>query len=97
MLRKFYEDKSMAHKIKIRNKSSVILHGVAPGNVVTVDTDHEGTPLDRSWRNRLRDSKTDDCVEVVEDEPTPAADEQVTVDEAVQDKPVRKRGRKNEE
>lgn len=45
-------------KLKINN---------VPGysGVVTVTTDKNGIPLDRFWRNRLKDAETDNCVEVV--------------------------------
>ena len=106
MIRKgFYEDKSMAGKLRLRNKSGVTLHGVKSGEVVEVDADAVGTPLDRHWRNRLRDSKIDGCVEVLKDESTAAegimtgAKEALEVATAAQDdkQPVRKRGRKSEE
>lgn len=32
---------------------------------VTVQTDEKGVPLERFWRNRLKDAETDNCVEVV--------------------------------
>lgn len=96
MRRGFYEDKSMANKIKLRNKSGLPLHGQPAGSVFEVDTDHEGIPLDRNWRNRLRDSAIDDCVEIVKDEaPAPVADD--TAAEPAEDKPARRRRRNNEE
>lgn len=38
--------------------------------VVTIDADKHGTPLDRFWRNRLKDAIADNCVEVVVDHKT---------------------------
>lgn len=32
---------------------------------ITINADENGTPLERFWRNRLRDAKTDNCVEVI--------------------------------
>ncbi len=44
-------------KLKINN---------VPGysGTITIE-DNKGIPVDRFWRNRLKDSKTDNCVEVV--------------------------------
>lgn len=33
--------------------------------LVMVQTDSEGTPLDFFWRRRLKDAKTDNCCEIV--------------------------------
>lgn len=45
-------------KLKINN---------VPGytGVITVKTDANGVPLDKFWRNRLRDAESDKCVEPV--------------------------------
>ena len=32
---------------------------------VSIKTDSNGVPLLKLWRNRLRDSKTDNCVEII--------------------------------
>jgi len=32
---------------------------------ITVETDSEGTPLSRFWRNRLKDAAIDGCVEII--------------------------------
>ena len=58
MFNKKLENKS----ITLRNDSQVELNGVEPGQTVTVETDRNGTPLDRFWRNRLRDAPYDGCV-----------------------------------
>ena len=61
---KDYEVKTMAAtpEITLENKSDVTLGGVAPGGKVRVKVDRDGTPLDRYWRNRLRDAAIDGCV-----------------------------------
>lgn len=61
---KDYEVKTMASmpEITLENKSDVVLNGVAPGGKVRVKVDRDGTPLDRYWRNRLRDAAIDGCV-----------------------------------
>lgn len=33
--------------------------------IISVQTDDNGVPLERFWRNRLKDAKADNCVEVV--------------------------------
>lgn len=45
-------------KLKINN---------VPGysGVVNVKTDAMGTPINKFWRNRLKDAETDKCVEIV--------------------------------
>lgn len=35
------------------------------GGVVTIQTDQKGVPLDKFWRNRLKDAEIDNCVEIV--------------------------------
>lgn len=47
-------------KIKILNQSMKKLHG----EVVEVKADKHGSPVDRYWRNRIRDAERDGCVEV---------------------------------
>ena len=61
-----YETKSMKENtITLVNKSDVILNGVKPGSTIMVKADKDGVPLDRYWRNRLRDAGMDGAVEVV--------------------------------
>lgn len=49
--------------IKVRVNGTI--PGYKPGQVVAVETDEHGTPLELQWRRRLRDAKTDNCCEVV--------------------------------
>lgn len=58
-------------KITIKNTSKVTLHGLKPGDTRKIDVDRKGIPLDRSWRNRFRDSKIDGAIVVVEEKPKP--------------------------
>lgn len=37
------------------------------GQLVQVETDHEGTPTDQYWRRRLKDAQTDACCEVMQE------------------------------
>ena len=55
-------------KITIRNDSKVRLHGLRPGDTRKIDVDRKGIPLDLSWRRRLRDSKIDGAITIVNDE-----------------------------
>lgn len=56
------EDK-MAKAI-IRNKSTVPIHGLQPGQEKSIEVTKEGIPKDRLWRRRLEDAKIDNCVEL---------------------------------
>lgn len=39
--------------------------GHQPNSVIYVDVDKDGVPLEKFWRRRLLDSKTDNCCEIV--------------------------------
>ena len=47
-------------KLKINN-----VPGYKAGDIIKIETDAEKVPLSKFWRNRLRDSSTDGCVEIV--------------------------------
>lgn len=49
-------------KATYTNKSGVKLHGVAPGADFVIEVDSEGTPKDKIWRRRLKDSVLDGCI-----------------------------------
>lgn len=70
---RFYEVKAMAESrvIEIKNTSDVKLNGLVPGGVLRVKADRDGVPLDKYWRNRLRDAPIDGCVEIVKAAPAP--------------------------
>lgn len=56
------------------NTSTITSH--SKGTKVLVPTDKKGTPLEKFWRDRLRDAATDNCVEIVKPKtkaPTEAA------------------------
>ena len=42
------------------------LGGRKKGSTINIRVDSEGTPLDRYWRDRIKDAKSDKCVEFVE-------------------------------
>lgn len=50
----------------IKLKLNVKLRSIPAGKIIDVEVDSEGTPLDRFWARRLRDSVVDNCVEIVE-------------------------------
>lgn len=63
-----YEDKSFR---KLENKTAKIklntsLRGYPKGIELKIKVDTAGTPLERYWRDRLKDSKIDNCIEIVE-------------------------------
>jgi len=39
--------------------------GYKTGQIIFVKVDSHGTPLDKFWRRRLKDAKTDNCLEVI--------------------------------
>ncbi len=46
-------------------KLNAPLRGHAADTELKIEVDKEGTPLDRYWRDRLKDAKIDNCVEFV--------------------------------
>jgi len=57
------ENKAMP-QAKIENKSSVVLHGLKPGQEKIIEVDNNNVPKDINWRKRVRDSAIDGCVEL---------------------------------
>lgn len=57
-----YEDKSL--------KLNVPLRGHKADVEVKIKTDKDGTPVDRYWRDRVKDAAIDGCVEFVEKKTT---------------------------
>ena len=53
--------------IKVKVLSNI--PGYQKGQIETVETDINGTPLLRSWRRRLEEAKIDNCVEIINDPP----------------------------
>ena len=53
----------MSGTIRIRVNGTIPGH--PPGSIVKVSVDAEGTPLELSWRRRLKDAKIDKCCEIV--------------------------------
>jgi hypothetical protein len=56
----------MIKNIKI--KLNTDLGGLQKGRIINVEADNEGTIIDAFWRARFKDSKIDNCIEVVIEE-----------------------------
>lgn len=41
------------------------LRGMKAGTTIGIKTDKHGTPLERYWRDRMKDAPIDNCIEVV--------------------------------
>ena len=73
----FYETKIMKPKcIKLKILHQQGLHGHPKGSIIEVRVDKDGTPLDKHWRRRLKDSPIDGCVEVVSEKKTSKKDKE---------------------
>jgi hypothetical protein len=46
-------------------KLNAPLRGYQAGASIPIKVDKDGTPIDRYWRDRLKDAKKDNCVEIV--------------------------------
>lgn len=49
----------------MRIKLNIAMSGYAKGQTITIKDDN-GIPLDPFWNNRLKDSKIDKCIEIVQ-------------------------------
>ena len=54
----------------IRIKINKQMHGYPPGFTARVPVDDNDVPLDKVWRDRLRDAEIDACVEIVDQKPS---------------------------
>jgi len=52
-------------KLKIKIKTP--FGNLKAGTSMSIDANDKGVPLEKFWRNRLRDSKVDGCIEVISD------------------------------
>ena len=43
------------------------------GTIINIKANKDGVPLDKYWRDRLKDSAIDGCVEIVKETKTPKA------------------------
>lgn len=58
-------------KIQIKVLTSGV-PGHRVGDTVYVETDSNGVPIQKFWRRRFQDAKTDNCIEKVKPVPTKA-------------------------
>jgi len=56
-------------KLKLNQDLRTPKGKLAKDVIIEID-DVEGVPLDKFWRNRLKDSAIDNCVEIVSSQPT---------------------------
>lgn len=43
--------------------------GYAAGTTASIQTDGNGIPINKFWRDRVEDAKTDNCVEILASKP----------------------------
>lgn len=55
--------------IKTKIKINLPLKHYKKGDIVNIEIDINGLAIDRYWRNRIKDSKIDGCVEYVKSNP----------------------------
>lgn len=60
-----YENKAMKTKQTKELRLNANLRGKRKDDIVTVQVDAEGIPLDPYWRRRIEDASIDNCVEFV--------------------------------
>jgi len=80
-----YENKSLLLNADLANKKK--------GAIINIKVDKEGTPVDPYWRNRVKDSKMDNCVEFVDSEAI-SGDGKEVVKKAAQKKASKKSSNK---
>lgn len=52
-------------KYSVRVKINKKINNAPIGSLVTIPTDEQGTPFDPFWRRIFKDSKIDQCVEIL--------------------------------
>ena len=50
---------------KISLKINKPFFGKKIGDIIEISADKSGIPLDAYWRNRLKDSAIDNCIEII--------------------------------
>ncbi len=56
-------------RVKVRVKILADIPGHKKGQMVIIETDKDGIPLERFWRRRFKDAKTDNCLEIIQSTP----------------------------
>jgi hypothetical protein len=52
-------------KIRLNQNLSTPKGKLTKDEVIEIETSEDGLPLDRFWRDRLKDSEIDNCIEIV--------------------------------
>ena len=52
-------------KLKLNQNLSTPKGRLDKGSIITISVDDNNMPLDRFWRNRIKDSEIDNCVEII--------------------------------
>lgn len=52
-------------KQTMKIKLNVSMMGYPEGHEIDIELDKRGNPTDKFWRNRIRDSKSDNCIQIV--------------------------------
>ncbi len=52
---------------KIKIKLNANLNGFKKGRILQIIVDNSGVPVDNYWYRRLKDSKIDNCIEIIEE------------------------------
>lgn len=55
----------MSKKVEYIVKANI--HGFKSGQKVMIEVDKNGTPINKMWRRRLKDSKIDGCIVLVKE------------------------------
>lgn len=55
----------MKKQVKVKSEGLAKALGVKVDSVMTIECCKKGVPLVKEWRNRIRDSKIDNCIEVL--------------------------------
>ena len=60
------KDLLMVGKVKRKKlKLNAQLKSYAKGSILDIEVDAKGVPLERYWRDRVKDAKIDNCVEFI--------------------------------
>lgn len=54
-------------QIKLNQNLSTPFGKLKQGEVINIETDSDGVPLIKFWRNRVKDSVIDNCISIIEE------------------------------
>jgi len=55
-------------KIKIKNNALALVLGYKQNNIIDIEC-RQDVPVSKEWRNRIKDSKIDGCIEIMKEKP----------------------------